>query len=230
MKKVLITAGGTKEHIDDVRVLTNISTGNLSTEIAQQFDELGYEVYYVYATGSRKPTLYNLYGNHRNIRYHEISDVNSLVAIMSELVPNMDVVIHAMAVSDFGFDRTKPVKLKSNDPEGFIEYMRETIKVNPKVLPMIKQWNPNVYLVSFKYEVGLTLNELFTIAIESMDKSGSDAVIANDNVEMVRENQHIGYLLEKTNLNLFRTYGDTDPIERLIGKPEIAEAITNLIK
>jgi phosphopantothenate-cysteine ligase len=224
MKKVLITAGGTKEHIDDVRVLTNISTGKLSAIIADKFIRLGYVVYYIHAKGSALPEL------SFNTKLIEINDVAELVIKMAEYVPQVDVVIHAMAVSDFGFDRTKPVKLKSNDPEGFIEYMRETIKVNPKVLPMIKQWNPNVYLVSFKYEVGLTLNELFTIAIDSMTKSGSDAVIANDNVEMVRENKHIGYLLEKTNINLFQTYGDTDPVERLIGKPEIAEAITRLIK
>jgi len=35
--KVLITSGGTREYIDDVRVLTNISTGKLGATIANTF-------------------------------------------------------------------------------------------------------------------------------------------------------------------------------------------------
>ena len=80
----------------------------------------------------------------------------------------MDVVIHAMAVSDFGFKRDKSIKLKSNSPEAFIEYMKENIVVNPKILSHIKEWNPDCYLVSFKFEVGLTLSELIKVLTEDL--------------------------------------------------------------
>ena len=51
----------------------------------------------------------------------------------------MDVVIHSMAVSDFGF---KPIseKLKSNDPDAFIESLKIRIFKTPKILSQIKKW------------------------------------------------------------------------------------------
>jgi len=97
----------------------------------------------------------------------KINSVNELMEVMEKLVPKSDVVIHAMAVSDFGFKRDKSIKLKSNDPDAFIDYMRDTITVNPKVLSYIKKWNPECKLISFKFEVGLEHDELVRIAREA---------------------------------------------------------------
>lgn len=88
----------------------------------------------------------------------------------------LDVVIHPMAVSDFGF-RPIETKLKSNDPEAFIESMRERIFKNPKILSHIKEWNPNCFLISFKFEDGTTHDELVKIASESQKNNDSDIVI-----------------------------------------------------
>lgn len=128
----------------------------------------------------------------------------------------MDVVIHPMAVSDFGF---KPIstKLKSNDPEAFIESMRERIYQTPKILAKIKEWNPKCFLISFKFENGLEHDELIKIAMDSMNKNGCDVVIANDKAEMKRLGRHRAYFLQPTK----------DKI--LEGKEEIANEIFNTI-
>ncbi len=63
---------------------------------------------------------------------------------MKKWVPQVDAVVHSMAVSDFGFNRNHPIKLKSNDPDGFIEFMKANIKINPKIISFVKKWNPKV--------------------------------------------------------------------------------------
>ena len=136
---------------------------------------------------------------------------------MEELVPRMDVVIHAMAVSDFGF---KPIstKLKSGDPEAFIESLRERITQNPKILPMVKKWNPDCRLVSFKFEVGLGHEKLVEIAKKSMEGAGSDLVIANDKSEIVQNKAHIAYAISN------------DSEVKLSSKQEIAKFLFNTLK
>lgn len=218
--KILITAGGTIEYIDDVRVLTNISTGKLSAIIAEELKYLYVEdlsIEYIHSKNSFVPSTFIATGEHAIINYHETNSVDDLMKKMEELVPKCDYVIHAMAVSDFTFKKDRKLKIKSNDPEGFIEYMKKTISKTPKVLSFIKKWNPNCKLISFKFEVGLEHNELINIAKDSMNKNNSDVVIANDNEEMTKHKNHVAYFL-------------TDNLEEKIeGKENIAKRIYNYI-
>jgi len=192
-KTVIVVAGGTREYIDDVRVLTNISSGKLGAEIADALYYEGANVIYIYAKGSVLP-------NGLDIKHIEISTVADLVSTLENLTDiTPDGVIMAVAASDFTFKRDVPIKLKSNDPEAFIEYMRQTITTNPKVISKIKEWFPETYLVGFKFEVGLEHEQLIEIARESMRKNKADIVIANDKAEMEKSKQHIGYLVTEDN-------------------------------
>jgi phosphopantothenate---cysteine ligase (CTP) len=219
--KILVTSGGTREYIDEVRVLTNISTGKLGAKIVDTIvtewrrdNHKGkYEIYYVYVKGSEMPEAIKFV----NVKYYEVNDVQSVFEVMEKLVPEMDVVIHPMAVSDFGFKHTD-VKLKSNDPEAFIESLKERIYQTPKILSHIKKWNPKCYLISFKFENGLEHDELIRIARESLIKNGSDIVIANDKAEMKKLGTHMSYFVTKDNA------------ETVEGKNFIAKEIYNRIK
>lgn len=186
--KILITSGGTREKIDGVRVLTNISSGKLGANIADVFVGNGHDVHFVYVKDSEKPFLSD------RCVMHEVTDVQSVYDVLEKLVPDMDVVIHPMAVSDFGF---KPVhtKLKSNDPEAFIESLRERIYQTPKILSRIKDWNPYCFLISFKFEDNVSHEDLVRIARESMEKNKCDLVVANDKTEMVKNKEHIAYII-----------------------------------
>lgn len=233
MKKVLITSGGTREFIDDVRVLTNISTGKLGAKIAEKFyhSDEDFEIHYITPKGAKKPdptfTIKRFIGDKwgkqmfkikENYFEYEISDVQSVYNIMEKLVPQMDIIIHCMAVSDFGF---KPcsTKLKSNDPMAFIESLKERIYQTPKILKEIKKWNPTCKLVSFKFEVGLTNEKLIEIATNSGKDNGCDLVIANDKTEMNKEKNHIGYAIQPDG-----------KVENIKGKEKIAEYIFNYLK
>lgn len=188
---VLITSGGTREYIDDVRVLTNISSGMLGKITAERFLREGHNVFYVHTKTAHKPET--KVGD--QITFIEADSVLKAHDAIKKIVPNVDIVIHSMAVSDFTFNRDNPVKLKSNDVDGFIEFMKQNIVKAPKILPLIKEWNPNVTLVGFKFEVGKTKEELFEIAHEQGRNANCDYTFANDKKMMVESNAHIGWLI-----------------------------------
>ena len=104
-----------------------------------------------------------------------------------------------MAVSDFGFKKVKGLKLKSNDPQAFVEYMRNTIEVNPKILLKIKDWNPDCFLVSFKFEMAESNKHLIELATDSGQKATSNLVVANDKGEMQKLNRHVAYIVDTYN-------------------------------
>jgi phosphopantothenate-cysteine ligase len=256
MKKILITSGGTREYIDEVRVLTNISSGALGAVIAKdfcdanymedtldeskywvkdglqwhdfiaEFPEPAFKVYYLHTKTAYKPqgkTLrmeyhmqYPLFGsvNDSTIEMIEVNSVMEVHDKMKELVPEMDIVIHCMAVSDFTFNRDNPTKLKSNDADGFIQYMKDNIVKAPKIISKIKTWNPNVFLVGFKFEVGLSEKELISVACASKSSYNGDLVIANDKEQMVNAGEHIAYVCK-----------NEDDFYQVSGKPDIARAI-----
>ena len=109
---------------------------------------VGYEIHYVYVKGSVIPWKDHEIKPHF-LKTYEVTDVQSVYNTLEKLVPDMDVVIHPMAVSDFGF-KSIHTKLKSNDPEAFIQSLKERIYQTPKILSHIKKWNPNCFLISFK--------------------------------------------------------------------------------
>lgn len=94
---ILITAGGTSEKIDDVRYITNHSTGGLGKKIAESFAQ------------DPTTTITYLHGKEAllpqgdNITFSSITSVNDLLQQMTSLLSTQTftAVIHSMAVSDY---------------------------------------------------------------------------------------------------------------------------------
>ena len=97
-KNILITAGGTIEKMDDVRYLTNISSGKQALEIAQEFYLQGWCVTVVKAKTDVE------FPKHLNIINVE-SGFEMLNAVESEVLKN-DVFVSVAAVADFTFVKT----------------------------------------------------------------------------------------------------------------------------
>ena len=220
--RVLITSGGTREYIDDVRILekgdpsilTNISSGALGSIVADEFvgdgglDKPRHEVYYLHSKTSVRPVRFI---DCINIEKNSVKEV---YAAMEEVVPKVDLVIHAMAISDFYFDRDNPVKIKGNDVEAFAEHIRQNARVSPKIISYVKQWNPSVSLVGFKFTVGKSVEDLVDIARISAVKSGCDIVVANDKIQMQKAQEHVAYFV--------RPDGSYEPFH---GKEQIAKGL-----
>lgn len=221
----MVTSGGTREYIDDVRVVTNISTGALGAKIAEELYRRGAKVHYLHGQGACIPDIE--YGiSEGTFNSYPIKTCADLYDGMHALIPafRMDAVIHSAAVSDFTFKRDGEVKLSSDDKEGFIEYMRKTITRNPKIIQHIKEWRPETILIGFKFTVGKTWEGLISTAQKSGEKSKCDAVFANDKSMMIDAKDHLGYLVRISD-----RVKCSSPIE-VKGKYQIAKIISEYLE
>ncbi|MDR3294246.1 MAG: phosphopantothenate--cysteine ligase [Clostridiales Family XIII bacterium] len=98
MKNILITAGGTSERIDNVRSVTNMSTGKLGRCIAEDFARRGQtrKIWYLCGKQAALP----------HTDKAEILPVESTADLADAVTrlcarETIDVVVHAMAVSDY---------------------------------------------------------------------------------------------------------------------------------
>ncbi|WP_071131636.1 phosphopantothenate--cysteine ligase [Enterococcus timonensis] len=206
--KILITAGGTSEKIDQVRSITNHSTGSLGKRIAEEMQAYGHEIYYVTTKVAAQPV------GVKQIFY--IESTKDLQNILEKLLTTQtfDAVIHAMAVSDFTpvaqyskekFQQTlakgadifaakenTETKISSNT-----DHLVLILEKTPKIIQKIKKWQPETLLVGFKLLVDVPKEELLAVAKKSLVKNQADFVLANDLAEISGE-QHHGYLLDKT--------------------------------
>ena len=217
-KNILVTSGGTQEYIDDFRILTNISTGKLGCMTATKLADAGAKVFYVCSKSSIQPSPL-VKGRLEITVIKTVNDaLETIKKIMTE--EKIDAVVHAMAVSDFTFKKDKDIKLKSTDPKAFIDYMSKTIAVNPKIISMIKQWNPETILIGFKFEIGLTNNELVSLAQTSIKNNGCDLVIANDKAQMKKLQRHVAQFVHSEKMKLKGFYDcearDKDDISNMI--------------
>ena len=235
MKKIIITSGGTSERIDNVRKITNSSTGKLGMIIA---DHLLQEckdiiIYYICSKNSLRPT-------DDRVKIIEIEGTIDLKNTIEYLLINehIDYFIHSMAVSDYmTLYVTTIEKIKESINEnGNIDEAFKNIKViggnkissyennlvivlkpTPKIISIIKNLSPSTYLVGFKLLDGVTKEELIEVAKKLRDKNNCDLVVAND-LANIRNGEHIAYIIDRK-----------DEIEESFGKDDIAKKLVRRI-
>lgn len=180
-KNVLITAGGTKEYIDGVRHLTNLSTGKTASLIAQYFIDNNYPVTFLHSAESLLPT-----GNFENLVFTNFDSLhNSIKSLLAE--NSFDLVIHNAAVSDYAIkeiiadNKNYEVPLKQKLDSSNSEIL---LKLTPnfKIVDRIKNYsvNKSVLLVSFKFTNTNEQEEINKKVEILLNKSNSDLVIQND--------------------------------------------------
>ena len=223
---ILITSGGTREAIDSVRSITNHSTGNLGKILAETALAKGYQVTLITTPTALKPDP------HPHLRLLLVKNVEELLTQMKTEVPQHQVLIHAMAVSDYtpvymtGLDEVE----NAQDLHSFIhrenqeakisskeEYQVLSLKKNPKIISLVKEWNPAIQLIGFKLLVDVSSEELIKVARESLVKNHASVIVAND-LTKIQNGQHQAYLVTD------------DQVLEASTKTEIAEAILRYIK
>jgi len=150
--KVLITCGPTWVAIDDVRVISNRSTGEMGRLIAAQFKKAGAKV-----TMIEGPMPFDGFA----------------AALSKECAKKYDIVVHAAAVSDFKPQRAQKKKIDSG--KAF------NLKLVPteKLINQIKRLSPQCRLVGFKLESDIDEKSAVRITRQLFVGSGADVVVAN---------------------------------------------------
>ena len=70
------------------------------------------------------------------------------------------------------------------------------LKKNPKIISLVKKWNPSIHLIGFKLLVDVTKEHLIQIARESLVRNQADLIVAND-LTQINADQHLAYLVEE---------------------------------
>ena len=224
--KILVTSGGTSEAIDSVRSITNHSTGRLGKIITETLLAAGHEVCLITTRNALKPEP------HPHLTILEIKNTNDLLLKMKERVQDYQVLIHSMAVSDYspvymtGLEEVQD----SSNLEDFLSKQNHQAKISstdevqvlflkktPKIISLVKEWNPSIHLIGFKLLVDVTENHLIEVARQNLVKNQADLIIAND-LTQISANQHRAIFVEKDQLQTVQT------------KEEIAELLLEKIQ
>lgn len=164
-KKIVITAGGTKENIDPVRYIGNYSSGKMGTALADKAFEAGGEV-----------TLIKTFDlNHKNYKTVDVkSAVEMLDAVKEEFYnKNADILIMTAAVADYRPEIAADLKIKKENND---EIVLKLVK-NPDILKeMCKLKKLGQEIIGFCAES----NDLIKNAETKIKNKGCDYLVAND--------------------------------------------------
>ncbi|MCO6500292.1 MAG: bifunctional phosphopantothenoylcysteine decarboxylase/phosphopantothenate--cysteine ligase CoaBC [Vicingus serpentipes] len=106
-KKILITAGATREQIDPVRFISNKSTGTMGIELAERAIKLGAEVVLVIGPTSLKTS--------KEIRRIDVVSAEEMYLAVHQNISDADIVIMSAAVSDYTPTETNSSKIKKKN-------------------------------------------------------------------------------------------------------------------
>lgn len=200
---ILITSGGTSEKIDRVRSITNHSTGRLGKIITETFLDKGDQVTLVTTPKAVRPAA------HPSLTIVQIENVAELLETLEPLVHTHDVLIHAMAVSDYtpvymtGLEAVAASSdmtefLNKTNSENKISSQDDVqvlfLKKTPKIISLVKKWNPDIRLIGFKLLVDVSYEELLKTARASLIKNQAEIIVANDLTEISNQ-EHKAYLV-----------------------------------
>jgi len=167
-KRVLVIAGATREKIDDVRCITNFSTGRTGIELAVAAWTRGADVELWYGASPEHPPSF--------FPSRRFDSLESLNALVSESTLVFDTVIVPAALSDYTVD-------KASGKLGSDRALTLELHPAPKVLRLLRRRFKGL-LVGFKAEAGTTADELEKRAREMMDSSDADMAVANDMMDV----------------------------------------------
>lgn len=164
--KVLVTAGGTSEPIDQVRIITNRSSGKMGVAIARACLLQGARVKLLRAQSS--------YVAQHEVEEEKFTTARDLEYKIKKNIHYYDVVFHSAAVSDFKAVRSYSGKLDSSQGLNLI------LKPTVKIIDRIKKWKPEIILVGFKAVYNKTESEMIAIGKQKMQECNADYICIND--------------------------------------------------
>ncbi len=165
-RRILVTAGPTREHIDPVRVITNPSSGLMGVLVALEFASRGAIVTLVHGPMKHKPPY--LTENYR------VESTSEMASVIEKLTSNVeyDAAVFTAAPADYTPAEKAGSKIKSG-----VENLTIRLKPTKKTIQSVKL-RPKV-MVGFASETVADGEKLIEKALDKLEKYNLDMVIAN---------------------------------------------------
>lgn len=205
-RRVVVTAGGTREPIDPVRVITNHSTGKMGYAVAEAARDRGAETILISAaTNIRSPW---------GIETIKVSTVDEMRVATLPAVANADALIMAAAISDFRTNAFTDEKIKKRGGEGMTIELEEVEDWMPQAV------GPRLVKVAFAAETG----DAATKGAAKMAAKGATLTVANDVTE-----PGSGFGTDTNRVDIVYADGSIEPLP-LMSKYDVGNAILDRVK
>jgi phosphopantothenoylcysteine decarboxylase/phosphopantothenate--cysteine ligase len=162
-RKLLITAGGTKERLDPVRFISNDSSGKMGFAIAEVAKEMGAEVTLIYGATSVEPP--------KGMELISIESAADMLHAVMDKLPHMDIIIKAAAVADY-----RPVEISTQKIKKTEERLTVSLVKNIDILQTIGERKTHQFVVGFAAET----EDLAAQAMSKLQRKNCDLLVAND--------------------------------------------------
>ncbi len=211
-KKFLVTGGATREYLDDVRFLSNPSTGYSALQLAKALKKHGANIHLIFGEGN------SLDIGKIPIPVDVVQSTNDMYeAVLENLsTNNFDGFISVAAVSDYK-PQYQTGKIASRKEDLVLELV-PTIKI----IEQIRNQFPDLFIVAYKAEVGISKDQLIERGQNFLDRYKLNIVCAN----WVGEPEK-GFVSKTNEIHVIRP---KVPVVHLEGtKSEIGEKISEII-
>ena len=201
-KRILVTAGGTKEPVDPVRYIGNRSSGKMGVAVADAAYKFGAEVCLISTFPVQKP-----------YETVETATAQEMLAVLREKFPSTDALVMAAAVSDYRVKEVSKNKIKKGGNE---EITLELVK-NPDILrELAGMKSPSQLLIGFCAET----ENLQENARAKLRAKNLDFIVANDVSQA-----GIGFESDYNAVTIIDGEGNSPLNTRKMLKTDIAEII-----
>jgi phosphopantothenoylcysteine decarboxylase/phosphopantothenate--cysteine ligase len=186
-KKILITAGGTRENIDPVRYVGNRSSGKQGFALAYAAAKRGAQVHLV-AANTQLPVI-------EGITTTFVETAEEMATVVKDEFPLSDVLIMSAAVSDFKVAQSSDHKIHKQ------EFKPIDIVLNPDIVASvgaIKQ--SGQFVVGFAAETSAEIEKLQSAGRDKLLTKGLDLIYVNDvsDGKIFGDDQTTGMLIAKS--------------------------------
>ena len=186
-KKILITAGGTRENIDPVRYIGNRSSGKQGFALAYAAAKRGAQVHLV-AANTQLPVI-------EGITTTFVETAEEMATVVKDEFPLSDVLIMSAAVSDFKVAQSSDHKIHKK------EFKPIDIVLNPDIVAsvgVIKQ--SGQFVVGFAAETSAEIEKLQSAGRDKLLAKGLDLIYVNDvsDGKIFGDDQTTGMLIAKS--------------------------------
>jgi len=165
-KKVVITAGGTREYIDMVRYISNASSGKMGYSLAREAYFRGARKVVLISTVKERPVPYG-------VDVHYVDSTRQMKEAVLDHSSDGDIVIMAAAVSDIVPLERTPGKISKRD--GLL--LRLKFKLNENILEILStNKRKGQFLVGFAAESGYNIEDV----LKKFSGRNVDMIVAND--------------------------------------------------
>ncbi|MDY6906541.1 MAG: bifunctional phosphopantothenoylcysteine decarboxylase/phosphopantothenate--cysteine ligase CoaBC [Thermodesulfobacteriota bacterium] len=206
-KRVLVTAGPTREPVDPVRFISNSSSGKMGYAIARAAEYRGATVALVSGPVSLRPPV--------NVDVVSVETAGEMATAVLERMAETDIIFKVAAVGDYRTVDAAEHKIKKKDGEGMVLKLTE----NMDILRTIGQQKTGQVVVGFAAETqDLADNAQKKLAAKNTDMIAANLISATDSP----------FNADANKVHLFYKNGREEDLPKM-GKPELANALLDRV-